>query len=181
MVIILSILVIGGNVTCELILPKLPKTFSRLTGVDINENMIDYATKNYEIQNVSFEKLDIGGDISKFMFDPFDHITSFICLHLVPDQKLAMQNIYNLLAPNGDCFLHVLADFTGFDMYKRMYTKWSEYMIDIDDFVSPYHLKINPADILRRHLKNAGFKEYNVIERRNAIAYHDVQMFKGNG
>ncbi len=172
---------LGGNVTTGLILPKLPPTFSRLMGVDINEKMVDYATKNYNIPKVSFRKLDIGVDISDFLLsnDPFDHIISIYCLHLVPDQRLAIQNIYNLLGSNGDCFLHVLADYPGFDVYKQMYPKWSEYMIDIDDYVSPYHRKINPGDMIKKKLKNAGFKEYSVTEGHKTVAYHDVEKFLG--
>lgn len=151
-------------------------------GVDINENMVLYAKKNCKIPKVSFSKLDIGGDISEFIRknDPFDHIISFFCLHLVPDQKLAAQNMYKLLETNGDCFLHIIADFTGFDIYKRMYTKWSEYMVDIDDFVSQYYHRINPVEMLKKHLKNAGFKDYNVSARCKTVAYHDVQQFIGN-
>lgn len=150
-------------------------------GVDINENMVDYATKTFKIPKVSFSKLDIGGDVSEFMRknDPFDHIISFFCLHLVPDQKQATQNVYKLLAPNGDCFLHTIAHFTGFDIYKRMYSKWSDYMVDIDDFVSQYYQRINPARMLEKHLKNAGFKDCNVSERCKTVAYHDVQQFIG--
>lgn len=173
----------GGNVTKEIILPKLPSTFSRLVGVDINENMIDYARKNYEIPKVSFDKLDIGGDIGEFMQknEPFDHLISFFCLHLVPDQKHAMQNIFKLLNGNGDCFLHIIADFSGFDIYKRMFTKWSKYMGgDIDDFVSQYYHRINPVGMLSKHLKNAGFREYNISERFKTVVYNDVQQFIGN-
>lgn len=172
----------GGNETSGIILRKLPPTFSRLVGVDINQKMIDYATKNYNIPKVTFSILDIGGDISEFMRknDPFDHIITMFCLHLVPDQKLAIQNIYNLLETNGDCLLHIIADYSGFDVYKRLFSKWHEYMLDIDDFVSQYHRRINPVAMLTKHLKNAGFKEYNVEERSKTVAYHDVQQYLGN-
>lgn len=173
---------VGGNVTCDIILPRLPSTFSHLMGVDVNQTMVDYADRNYKIPKVSFSKLDVGRDINEFMLTierPFDHVISFFTLHLIPDQRLAFQNIYNLLGPNGDCFLHVLVNFTGFGVYKRMFKKWSKYMVDIDDFVSPYRSKINPANIVRNHLKNSGFKEFDVVERRKTIAHHDIQMFKG--
>lgn len=172
----------GGNVTTETILPRLPSTFSHLMGVDINEKMVEYAKKNYQIPKVSFAKLDIGGDIREFLKSnkPFDHIISFFCFHLVPDQKLATQNVYRLLDANGDCFLHTIADFSGFDIYKRMYTKWSEYMVGIDDFISQYSHRINPAEMLKKHMQNAGFKECNVVERCKTVAYHDVQQFIGN-
>lgn len=151
-------------------------------GVDINDKMVDYATQNCKIPKVTFSKLDVGGDISEFMRknDPFDHIISYFCLHLVPDQKLAMQNIYKLLDTNGDCLLHTIAEYSGADIYKRMYSKWHEYMVDIDDFVSPYYHRINPAEMLKKHLRNAGFTECNVIERCKTVAYHDVQQYIGN-
>lgn len=171
----------GGNVTSGLILPKLPSTFTHLIGVDINDNMVNYATENNKFPKLFFKKLDIGADISGFFrkYGSFDHIISLFCFHLVPDQRLAIQNVYNLLGPNGDCFIHFLCDFDGFDMYKKTYTKWSEYMLGIDDFVSPYHGKINPVEMIEKHFKNAGFKTYTVEERRKWIAYHDVESFLG--
>ncbi|KAG4065203.1 hypothetical protein HA402_007600 [Bradysia odoriphaga] len=171
----------GGNVTSGLILPKLPSTFSKLIGVDINDNMVDYATKNNNNPKVSFKKLDIGADISEFIheYGPFDHIISLFCFHLVPDQKLAIQNVYNLLGTNGNCFLHFLCDYDAFDVYEKSYPKWSKYMVDIDDFTSPYRRRIDPVNMIRKHFKNAGFSTYTVEERRKWIAYHDVQSFKG--
>ncbi|KAJ6633584.1 Juvenile hormone acid O-methyltransferase [Pseudolycoriella hygida] len=171
----------GGNVTTEIVLPRLPTTFSRLMGVDVNEKMIDYANKCYKIPKVSFSTLDIGGDVSEFRQknDPFDHIITFFCLHLVPDQKRAVQNIYDLLETNGDCFLHILADFSGFDIYKAMYPRWSEYMVNIDNFISPYYHRIDPVNMLKNHLKNAGFTQYTVVERRRIVAYHNIQEFIG--
>ncbi|XP_037036441.1 juvenile hormone acid O-methyltransferase-like [Bradysia coprophila] len=170
----------GGNVTCDLILPKLPPTFSQLVGIDICDNMVDYATKNYPIPKTSFKKLDIGADISEFKhaYGAFDHIISLFCFHLVPDQRQAIQNVYNLLGPGGNCFLHFICEYVAFDVYKETYPKWSEYMEDIDDFISPYYRRVDPASMIRKHVKNAGFSSYIVDERRKWYAYHDVQLFK---
>lgn len=172
---------LGGNTTCDLILPKLPSTFSQLIGVDINKNMVDYATKTYPIPKVSFKLLDIGAGINEFKHrhGSFDHIISLFCLHLVPDQKLALQNVYDLLGTNGDCFLHFMCDYDGFDVYRKTYTKWSEYMLDIDEFVSPYHGKISPVNMITKLIKGTGFTTYTVEERRKCIVYHDVQSFLG--
>lgn len=75
----------GGNITMDVIHPMLPKTFSRLVGVDISETMVDYAKRNFEIPQVSFDVLNIGCDLTEFLKknDCFDHITSSLCLHLV--------------------------------------------------------------------------------------------------
>lgn len=96
---------------------------------------------------------------------------------MFPDKKQAIQNINKLLLTNGDCFLYIIADFTGFDIYKKAYSKWSEYMVDIDKFVSQYYHRIDPVSMLRNHLKNAGFKECNVSERWKTVAYHEFKSF----
>lgn len=171
----------GGNITIDLFYEMLPKTFSRLVGVDINKTMVDYARQNFRIPKVSFDELDIGGDITEFStrYEPFDHITSSLCLHLVPDQKQAIENIFKLLQPKGDCLLYVLVKTPLFDTYRKMDRKWFQYMTDLDDYISPYYRCFNPEYLMRKYLKNAGFTKYEIKERTELVVYNDIEKFKG--
>lgn len=88
----------GGDVTNDFVLPLLPENFTRVIGVDVSETMVRFANENYANSKVSFEKLNIGDEIGEFLnrHEPFDHVVSLLCLHLVPDQKTALENIYKL-------------------------------------------------------------------------------------
>lgn len=171
----------GGDITTENIQKIMPKTFSRLVGVDINEYMISYANQKFGNSKISFSVLDIGGDVSKFSSEnePFDHITSLNCLHLVPDQKLAIENIFKLLAPNGNCLLYTIVESPNFCAYKKMIDQWSDYMEDADDFVSYFYKRINPVYMMKKLLRNAGFKECLVEQRHQLFTYDSMEAFEG--
>lgn len=161
----------------------LPATYSRLVGVDINENMIKYARSCYAQpqSNISFEILDICGNVQDFLKtnERFDHVTSMMCLHLIQDQKKAMENIFSLLKPKGDCLLYFIGESPGQDIYKKMFCNWSEYMEDVDDFISHYYQRVNPTYMLRKYVKNAGFSNCKVTERRSTIVYNDLKLYEG--
>lgn len=171
----------GGDITIENVQKIMPITFSRLVGVDINENMINYANETFGSSNISFSVLDIGGDITEFLRvnEPFDHITSLNCLHLVPDQKLAIENISKLLTPNGNCLLYNIVESPNFCAYKKMIAQWREYMEDADDFVSYFYKRINPVYMMKKLLKNAGFKECMVEVRDHHFTYDSMEAFEG--
>lgn len=172
----------GGNITVEVIRSILPETFSRLVGADINGTMINYANEHFKLPNFSFDVLDIGGDITDFLMahQRFDHITSTLCLHLVPDQQRALNNIFRLLQPNGDCLLYIIADCVTFDTYGRLYRKWSRYMNDVDDYISDYYRRVNPEYLLKKYLKSAGFTRYEIQERKANLNFNSIEEFKGN-
>lgn len=79
----------SGDVLVDYIYPVMPKNFQKIIGLDISEAMIRYAKKTFKkYQRVEFQTADIGGDdIPSELFDQFDHVTSFYCLHWVQDLK----------------------------------------------------------------------------------------------
>ncbi|KAG4066615.1 hypothetical protein HA402_007251, partial [Bradysia odoriphaga] len=80
----------GRDITNDYIVPLLPENFTRLIGVDVSESMVRFANENFATSKVSFDKLDIGDNISEFLnnHEPLDHVFSLLCLHLIPDQRL---------------------------------------------------------------------------------------------
>lgn len=180
-----SVLDVGcgcGDVTIDYILPILPRNFSRLVGVDLSEQMVRHAREHYGHPKISFDKVDIGADLSKYIrsVGPFDHVTSFYCLHWVQNQKKAIQNIHDLLQPKGDCLLVFLAQNPIFEIYKRMSesTKWAKYMTDVDRFISPYQYSKNAAEDFGSMLYASGFTDYSVEIREKLFIFEGVDVLK---
>lgn len=181
-----SLLDIGcgtGDVTIDFILPILPINFSRLIGVDLSDDMVKFAREQYSYPRISFEKFDFGLELQKQLMrhiEPFDHITSFYCLHWIQNQEKAIQNLYKLLKPNGDILLVFLAQNPIFEIYKQMSQnkKWSKYMSDVDRFISPYQYSKKPADEFGRLLYSCGFKEYSVEVREKFFIFEGIDLLK---
>lgn len=172
----------GGDITNDLILPLLPQKFTRLVGVDFNETMVQFAQKHYTSPKVSFDKLDLSGDMSDFLnvHGEFDHVFSFLCLHLIPDQKTVMENIYKLLRPTGDCLLYIIAEHRLFDMYFHLYDKWKKYLPKVDNFISPYYHRVNPEEMLTNLLQSTGFQITFVEQVKHTLQYNDLNLYRGD-
>lgn len=173
----------SGDVTIDFLLPILPLNFQRLVGVDISEEMINFAQQQYPHPRISFDKFDLSTDIEKQSFcntEPFDHITSFYCLHWVQNQERAVQNMFKLLKPDGDMLLVFLAQNPIFEIYKQMSLSknWAKYMTDVDRFISPYQYSKNPADQFGKLLYSCGFTEYSVEIREKFFIFEGIDLLK---
>lgn len=181
-----SLLDIGcgsGDVTIDFLLPIVPDNFQRLVGVDLSEEMVEFARQQYPHPRITFDKFDLGLDMEKQSFqnvEPFDHITSFYCLHWVQNQERAVQNMFKLLKPDGDMLLVFLAQNPIFEIYKQMSQskKWSKYMTDVDRFISPYQYSKNPADQFGKLLYSNGFTEYSVEIREKFFVFEGIDLLK---
>lgn len=77
-----------GDVTCELLLPRIPKTAQKLVGVDFSADMVEFAQCKWRLPRVNFEKLDITTEsVPPDLEEGFDHVFSFYCLHWVQEQR----------------------------------------------------------------------------------------------
>lgn len=172
----------SGDVTIDFILPLLPLNFKRLVGSDLSSDMIRYARESFQHPKISFQKLDISGDLTCYLetIEPFDHITSFYCLHWVQNQKKAMQNIFHLLQPDGDCLVAFLAANPIFEIYKQMSQtiKWAHYMADVNRYISPYQYSINPINELEKTLLSVGFSDYQVTARDKMFIFDGLDILK---
>lgn len=85
-----------GRITAE-IAKRVPH--GHLLGIDISQNMIDEAQKNFgNIENLTFQCVDL----VKFSSDKkFDRAVSFATFHWIKDQEAALKNIFNVLKPGG--------------------------------------------------------------------------------
>ena len=63
-------------------MPLLPSTVTQVTGVDISQEMVDFASKNFQHNLLNFHKLDIERIIQPRMVFP-DGFTKVIILYLL--------------------------------------------------------------------------------------------------
>ena len=79
-----------GNVTTEVLMPRLPEDFGLLVGADLSADMIQYASETYTNSKLRFTQFDLAKDIgntSQLRPSDFDKIFSFFCLQWIPDQR----------------------------------------------------------------------------------------------
>ncbi len=77
--------------------------FNKVTGIDIDEKAIQFASKKFKKKNLKFKI----GDAMKLEF-PDNSFDVVICTQIyehVPDPKRLFAEIYRVLKPNGVCFL----------------------------------------------------------------------------
>lgn len=176
----------SGDVLMDFIYPLMPRQFKRLVGTDVSRKMVDFARKNYlNYDNCEFYTLDIGSEelLPKNFHGQFDHVTSFYCLHWVQNQRSALRNIYNLLRPEGgDCLLVFVVSNPIFDIYLRMsrIKRWSVFMRDVNDFISPLHSSTNPQEEFHSILREAGFTDCHVEVQHRSYIYKNIDIIKDN-
>ncbi|XP_038118763.1 juvenile hormone acid O-methyltransferase [Culex quinquefasciatus] len=172
-----------GDVLVDFVIPLIPQNFVIILGTDISEQMVRFARKIYSgRRNVSFDRLDIGGDVQQFMskWGRFNHITSFYCLHWIRNQSIAFANIFNLLRAEGDCLLTFLARNPIFDIYYQLSKtdKWKKYMSDVDRFISPYQYCENPSEEIGKILSSVGFNKYKIQIMDRIYEYKGIDSLK---
>lgn len=173
----------SGDIVFDYILPMLPENFERLIGADLSEKMLLHAQQQYPHPKIFFERFDLGVDAriqSLKYVQPVDHITSFYCLHWVPNQKQAMQNIYNLLKPNGDCLLVFGTYAVLYEAYEEMAetSKWGKYMSDVNRFISPYQHSHDPEKEFGQLLNDCHFSRYRLELRKKNFAFDSKEAIK---
>uniref|UniRef100_A0A1B0CLK5 Putative juvenile hormone acid methyl transferase n=1 Tax=Lutzomyia longipalpis TaxID=7200 RepID=A0A1B0CLK5_LUTLO len=176
-----SVLDVGsgpGNTVRESICPLLPSNFTRLVLSDISPQMVELQRKEFSgFERVSCEVLDIGSEISDEMkkkLSTFDHVTSFFCLMWVADQQRAMNNIYELLKPGGDCFLAIVADCPMIDTLVSICEKpqWKDCFTGWRDFYAFPYIELDGA-----MSKGLGFMEKaEFIDTKADLRYNSIQF-----
>lgn len=154
---------------------------------DINDNMIDYAQRQFgHIKGLEFKVFDMWTETEELPNDPkgqFDHVLSCYALMYPKSQRYviwliymynymltifsrkAIRNIFNLIKPErGDCPLVSLAYHPVFEAYAvlKQMEKWSQYMYDINLFISPQQYSEDSRREFTEFLLDAGFWEYSV-------------------
>ena len=79
-----------GDIIADFIVPLMPAKFNQLVGADISQVMVDYGQKEFGSEKIKFKQMDIAKDVKENysdLFENFDVLTSFFCLHFVNEQE----------------------------------------------------------------------------------------------
>lgn len=168
----------SGDVTVDILKPILPANFERLIGIDVSNEMIDYARKTQVHPKLSFEQFDLGVEIKKQSLNGMecvDHIFSFNCLHWVQNLRVCIENLYKLLVPGGDMLVTFVLSNELFDAYKEQSenSPWSKYMGDIDEKLPC--MNITNSDQLLDILSKSGFSTYDVQVQDRRIPLSGIE------
>ncbi|XP_012227039.1 juvenile hormone acid O-methyltransferase-like [Linepithema humile] len=167
-----------GDITKELLLPALDSK-AEIIGTDISQDMIDYANEQYNDKQLKFEVLDIQTkNLPKKYISEFDHIFSFHALHWCKDIRQAFENIYSMLRPNGTMLVLMVGYHDIFEVIQVLAKddRYSSYIGDVKNYVSPYHNSKRPHKELKDLLGNIGF-EVQHSSTREAVCSIDTKKF----
>ncbi|CAK1540617.1 unnamed protein product [Leptosia nina] len=169
-----------GSVTNNVLKKSVPNC-KKVTGCDINKDMIDFAKEHFASEDVDFIVLDISSELPDYLRGQFHHAFSFYVMHWVQNQQYAFKNIYDMLKIGGDCLIAFVAQATIFDAYKILAqnNRWREWIHGVERFISPYHEARDPIDKLRQIVLKAGFSKTEIQYRRSPYKYATSELFRG--
>ncbi|KAG7306010.1 hypothetical protein JYU34_008581 [Plutella xylostella] len=167
-----------GSVTAEVVRARMGR--GRLVGCDLSEQMVKYAAQHHRDARTSFCVLDIEGDLPEEHRGVYHHAFSFYTLHWIHQQEKAFTNIFDLLAPGGDCLLIFLGHMPMFDVYRVLSTspKWSRWLADVEKYISPYHDSLEPEKDIAQMMKRIGFREVEVQYKDSTFIYDKLEILR---
>ncbi|KAJ1519495.1 hypothetical protein ONE63_004780 [Megalurothrips usitatus] len=174
-----------GDVTAEVLLPKLPSDVSHVVGLDLSASMVRHAADRYRShKKLTFAQSDISAAYNTAALDvpgrAFSKLFSFYCLHWVQDQRGAMHSICRLLSPGGEALLVFLAGGPIFKLWEKMAKnpKWTDYMQDISRFISPYQHCADPAAEFYNLLAEFGLEVLHCSCRDETFMFDTMESLK---
>ncbi|CAH1108124.1 unnamed protein product [Psylliodes chrysocephalus] len=177
-----SILEVGfasGYNSSQSLQPILPKDYKEFVATDISDVMIDYAREHCDIPKSKFYQMDIGGSIDEKFWERFDHVFSFIVMHLVKNPSKAFNNIHKMLKLGGMAFLTFFDKIPCDSMFDELsrHPKWSKY--GQEDMISSYFYSSNPEEEYKKDLEAAGFKNYVFEVEKGSYNFSSEQECNG--
>lgn len=144
--------------------------FGQVTGIDIDEQAIGFATQNFNAENLLF-KLD---DAMKLSFEDnsFDLVVCSQVYEHVPDADLMFAEIYRVLKPGGVCYF---AAGNRLDIHEHHYNL--PFLSVIPRFLAHYYVRLfkKAAFYYEKHLSYWGLMHltksfYQIDFTRRVIA-----------
>ncbi|XP_075152635.1 juvenile hormone acid O-methyltransferase-like isoform X2 [Haematobia irritans] len=176
-----------GDFFVDHIFPVINGKCSKILLNDIDPEMLEYCQRNFHHVSDKFEykKFDIssGDGLPLGVDGKFDHVTSMLVLHWVPDIRMSLENTFNLLRPQGgDCILVFFAFNTIFnacnDLTQR--PKWNHYTKAEDKFLVPFQESNDPRKQFFDMMETVGFQNVKVEIKSSVYDYDSVEMLKDN-
>ncbi|KAM7351816.1 juvenile hormone acid methyltransferase isoform 2-T2 [Cochliomyia hominivorax] len=141
----------SGDVLMDFIYTIMPENFERIVGSDISPKMMSYAKNCYHTQEkCDFRVLDIETDKD-----------------IPNDMREQFDHVTSFYC------LHWIQN-------QSKSSKWSPYMKDVDQFISPLHYSSDPKLEFSLMLKEAGFSDIQVELRNKLYVYEGLEIFKDN-
>ncbi|EGI59945.1 Putative methyltransferase 235L [Acromyrmex echinatior] len=164
-----------GDTTKELLLPSINFN-GQIIGMDISESMIKYANDTFKDEKrLQFDTLNIETkNLPKKYISQFNHAFSFHTLHWCNDIQQVLENIYQMLQPDGTMLVHlIIASHNVYDVLRILAwdTRFASYMPEAMKNISPYQESKNPRKELKELLKNIRFTVYHCSLRE--VSYSD--------
>lgn len=172
----------SGNVTTQILAPKLPEDFKELVGLDISEHMVKYANNNNKDHRITFVTANLAEpDFRKLeeafsmrnMAVGFDKVFSFNCLHWIKDQEQCVKNLYSLLRRGGQVLIMFVARAVHSDMWNEaaFSEKWLPYTKTADRFKFHYQDSEDIDGDVTKLMSDAGFVVHACIHYEEYFDY----------
>ncbi|XP_059608073.1 juvenile hormone acid O-methyltransferase-like [Phlebotomus argentipes] len=133
------------------------------------------------IENVEFLQIDIRKPPKESLEGSFDSIFSSYCFMYISDQRNALQNIFDLLSPGGNCLVLQLS-FAPF--IKPFFTlaessKWKSELKGLRDlYAFPFWEDPNPIFTVEDYMKSIGFIDISVTIQKNYEQIESQEHYK---
>ncbi|XP_059608143.1 juvenile hormone acid O-methyltransferase-like [Phlebotomus argentipes] len=164
-----------GDITKVCIYPILPQNYEKLVCSDISPEMLEVCKSVFAgIKSVEFLQMDIRESPAESLKGTFDRIFSTFCFMYVADQEAALKNVFDLLAPGGDCWIHQLSrPSVVLPLFKLAESpKWKDKLQGFRTVqIYPFTEDPNPVATGEKYMKSVGFTDISV-----SIVESHVQM-----
>lgn len=154
--------------------------FQRIDGVDLSEQMLEYA-KEYlarrGISGVSLTKCN-GYDLRDFPSVSYDIIYSgwvlqHICVFTIRDSYF--KEFYRLLKPGGYLCIQMEGGDNP-DIFGSELSEWNEDVYDADGTNGAFDVKVNDIFKLTRYLHGIGFRLFNYVIEKRVDPYNEKMI-----
>ncbi|GAB0099453.1 hypothetical protein DMENIID0001_153130 [Sergentomyia squamirostris] len=169
-----------GDVTKDFIWPKLPSNYSRYLCLDLSEDQLDRCQRELmDKDRIFFAAIDLGLKQDLTHLDQFDHAISLMCLHWIPNQVIALENIFNLVAPGGDFFFSFVTECPNRKIISALMKseKWKTYFPMKFRCCEPYWRSQDPTVIFTKFLREAGFTNIKIELREILYEWETPEQF----
>ncbi|XP_073822311.1 juvenile hormone acid O-methyltransferase-like [Musca autumnalis] len=177
-----------GDLFMEEIYPCIPSSkCEHIVLSDISQDMLDFLQQNYALpMKCALRTFDIASEngLPPDLEGQFDHVTSSLVLHWIPDNRTALKNIFNLLRLDigGDCLLTFYAYNSIFEAHCVLSAspRWSQFIKAGNYYVPPLQNSVNPKDQFQAMMVDVGFCNINMELKSSIYRYENIEHFKEN-
>lgn len=140
-------------------------------GIDLSEDMINFAKKTHNLKNLKFESMN-ASDVC--YLNEFDLITSFYCIHWIKDQQAFLDNAVKCLKPGGKILFYIMTEIEKYILNEVLYKvittpKWANHF---KDYQIPWYFKTEQE--FAQIVKNSGLTLTSIETVGKKIIFKDI-------